>query len=160
MQRRITVFLKAAIAGGAAGDLFAAPVVVQGYQRGAAYVAPHAATRHKRAAPPPRRFHGKPTHWEGVDFIDEAHAELAKHGFGLMQGQSGDPATRRALFHHFHGFAEHDPGGDRPFSSEAHVDDLAREYAEEVLDGAGGGSVISPDAEGLYWRRAALHAHG
>lgn len=46
------LFLKAAIRGGAAADLFASPVMVQGYTRGSTYVAPHTSTRKKRHTPP------------------------------------------------------------------------------------------------------------
>lgn len=46
----LALFFKAQIPGGAAGDLFAATVPVKGHMRDGRYVAPFAATRHKRAS--------------------------------------------------------------------------------------------------------------
>ena len=43
----VMIFLKAQIKGGAAGDLFAAPVIVEGHAKGARYIAPYVAIRHK-----------------------------------------------------------------------------------------------------------------
>lgn len=45
MRKGLVLFLKAAIPGGAAGDLFAAPVQVAGHTRGGTFVAPYSATR-------------------------------------------------------------------------------------------------------------------
>jgi hypothetical protein len=47
------LFLKATIPGGAAGDLFATSVHVDGHMRGGRYVAPFTSTRHKKAEVPP-----------------------------------------------------------------------------------------------------------
>ena len=132
-----------------------APVLVAGYQRGASFVAPHHSTRTKRPAPP--RFPSHPVEVRGVHFEDEAHAELAAVGHLAMTGAPIPGQRRRALFEHFHGFAEHDPSGGRPFAQERDVDALAQEYAEEVMDTGTGGSVVSPDVIGDYWRRAAQH---
>lgn len=47
MMGKAILFLKAAIRGGAMGDLFAEKVTVQGHTQGSTYVAPYQATRHK-----------------------------------------------------------------------------------------------------------------
>jgi hypothetical protein len=55
MPRTVILFAKAAIPGGAAGDLFAMPVQVAGYTRGGTYVAPHTAIRHTAPAEAPNK---------------------------------------------------------------------------------------------------------
>ena len=59
------LFLKAAIPGGAAGDLFAMPAEVKGHVRGGSYVAPYQSTRRKRGAAPAKEAgQGGLTHHE------------------------------------------------------------------------------------------------
>lgn len=76
------LFLKAAIAGGAVRDLFAAPVTVAGHMRGPTYVAPYQATRHHApAAPaaPPNLLHADQATYERAVY-DAAMARLDAGG--------------------------------------------------------------------------------
>jgi hypothetical protein len=176
MQRAI-LFLKAAIAGGAHGDLFTQPVQVAGHTRGAAYVAPHTALRRKRAAEPQYPDNAPPDvqaafyhrrgvakrsrrpdapEWPDAAHPDEAHARLYRLGIAHRAGRQVDPAEVRALFDHFNGWLEDDRDGGRPFHLQEHVLETANEYAQEVQDG-GPGSIIDPDRAAEYWHRAAQH---
>lgn len=142
-------FAKAAIAGGAAGDLLAPlptaaggvarKVQVAGYTRGGNFVAPHQATRHVAVTPRPydakisRELHApaETTH-RGlrVTWPDEAHARLFHLGDALRRGQEPDAGEVHRLFHHFHGHVESDEGGGRPFTRVEHVRELALDYAD------------------------------
>lgn len=176
----LLVFAKAAIAGGAERDLFAAPRPVVGHMRGGHFVVPHQATRHLAeappvsAAPPIKHLHGPATtRYQGlaVRWPDEAHARLFHMGLGLEEGQEPPEGEVKRLWAHFRGMVDSDH--DRPFTEPDHVLDLAREYAspewgpraelgtfsKRARGTFEAGDVVSTEAQPAYWRRATQHYH-
>lgn len=138
------LFLKAAIPGGAANDLFPGMAQVKGHVRGGTFVQPYVAMRRRRPGE--------------LAYPDEAHRHLHDVGKRHLAGEQIPKPEVMRLWHHFRGFAEDDPDTGFPFNKPEHVLDAAADYAMDIQENNYAGSYVSPDKAEDYWRRATSQA--
>lgn len=95
------LFLKAAIPGGAAGDLFAMPAEVKGHVRGGSYVAPYQSTRKRRAR--------KPTEGDSAYWRERSAPSQRTYRDWLAEGETAERLPNETREEMLHALAAGDP---------------------------------------------------